>query len=395
MTKPPVRPDKTGMTSLKPPITPHVVSKPVALREMAQTGIDWVNVHATEIATAVAAGILLYFFFNLIRRWAKRLRNRPGDEASVTTIIGRTFARTTHLFMALLAARLVASYANPPETMLATIRFLFTIAAVFQCAIWAREFILGLIERRSGEEGFGEGLANAMGLIRLLVSVALFAIALIVVLDNLGVNVTGLVAGLGIGGIAIGLAAQGIFSDLFAALSIILDKPFRAGETIQYDQTVAMVERIGLKSTRLRSLTGEKKIISNTNLLQKEIGNFQHIERRRVSFPFGVIYQTDPEKAARIPSLLQGAIEQNGGQFIRAGFTGFGPSSLDFECLFDVYEPEMEAVAAIRHKVGLAILRIFRAEGIEFAYPTQTTFTAAPDGQYVWPYARPAGQEKA
>lgn len=373
----------------------NVISKPIALREMAQTGIDWVNSHATQIAVAVTAGIILYFFFRVVRRWAKRLQNRPGDETGVASIIGRTFARTTHLFMALLAARLVAGYANPPETVLTTIRFLFTVATVFQSAIWAREFILGLIERRSGEEGFGEGLANAMGLIRLLVSVALFAIASIVVLDNLGVNVTGLVAGLGIGGIAIGLAAQGIFSDLFAALSIILDKPFRAGETIQYDQTVAMVERIGLKSTRLRSLTGEKKIISNTNLLQKEISNFQHIERRRVSFPFGVIYQTDPELAARIPAIVRAVVEQNGGQFIRAGFIGFGPSSLDFECLFDVYEPEMEAVAAIRHKIGLALLRAFKAEGVEFAFPTQTTFTAAPDGRFVWPYARPVGQESA
>jgi len=118
------------------------------------------------------------------------------------------------------------------------------------------EIVLGLIQRRAAE-GHNETLSNAMGIIRLLISVALFAIAAIVILDNMGVNVTGLIAGLGIGGIAIGLAAQGIFSDLFASLSIIFDRPFRVGETIKYDMSTATVERIGLKSTRLRSVNGE------------------------------------------------------------------------------------------------------------------------------------------
>ena len=131
-----------------------------------------------------------------------------------------------------------------------------------------------------------------MGIIRLLISIALFAVAAIVILDNMGVNVTGLIAGLGIGGIAIGLAAQGIFSDLFASLSIIFDRPFRVGEAIKYDNSVATVERIGLKSTHLRSVNGELLVISNTNLLSKEITNYAHLERRRVQFAIGVIYQT-------------------------------------------------------------------------------------------------------
>ncbi len=116
-------------------------------------------------------------------------------------------------------------------------------------------------------------LGNAMAIIRVLISVALFAIAGILILDNLGVNVTALVAGLGIGGIAIGLAAQGIFSDLFAALAILFDKPFKKGDTIRYDNSTGTVERIGLKTTRLRSLTGEQLIMANTKLLEREIHN--------------------------------------------------------------------------------------------------------------------------
>ena len=137
-----------------------------------------------------------------------------------------------------------------------------------------------MICRRVAIEAGSGTLANAMAIIRVLVSVALFAIAIILILDNLGVNVTALVAGLGIGGIAIGLAAQGIFSDLFAALSILFDKPFKKGDTIRYDQSTGTVERIGLKTTRLRSLTGEQLIMANTKLLEREIHNLAAAPRR-------------------------------------------------------------------------------------------------------------------
>ncbi|MEO8722785.1 MAG: mechanosensitive ion channel domain-containing protein [Sphingobium sp.] len=349
----------------------------------------WLSDNSLEIIIAAGVGTAIFLLLNVARAYARRTAKRAEDKSSIRFLIASVAARTSHFFMIMAAARLVAGYADPPTLLFITIRFLFTIATVFQVALWLREFILGLIERRSAEDGHGETLANAMGLIRILVTVALFAIALVVVLDNLGVNVTGLVAGLGIGGIAIGLAAQGIFSDLFAALSIIFDKPFKTGEIIQYDQTIATVERIGLKSTRLRAVTGEKKIISNANLLQKEISNFYNIAHRQISFPIGVIYQTDIDVAQRIPEMLKDAIEANGGAYVRAAFLGFGPSSLNYECIFDVYEAVMADVAVIRQKVGLGIVKRFREEGIEFAYPTQTTFTAAPDGEMIYPYPEP------
>lgn len=383
-------------TNIAPPphgaILTHLRSRALDPNAMMENAIRWLDDNWLQIAVAVAVGTLIYLTLNAIRGHARSKAKNDQEPQGFGSLIYGTIARTSHFFIAMTAARLVAGYADPPSLLLITVRFLFTIACVFQVAIWMREIVIGLIERRSEADGHGETLSNAMGLIRLLVTVVLFAIAAVVVLDNLGVNVTGLVAGLGIGGIAIGLAAQGIFSDLFAALSIIFDKPFRTGETIQYDQTVATVERIGLKSTRLRALTGEKKIISNANLLQKEISNFDNIAKRRVSFPIGVVYQTDPDVAEQLPDILKELIEANGATFVRAGFAGFGPSSLDYECLFDVYEEDMDLVAKIRQRVGLAILRRFRAEGITFAYPTQTTFTAAPDGEMIWPYAKIPGK---
>jgi small-conductance mechanosensitive channel len=358
----------------------------IQLRELWDATIAWFSVHSVQIMLAAGAGFLIYLALAALREFGKRLRNKTGNHLDLSMVIGRAIAKTTHFFMIMVAARLVAGYANPPEIVQQTIRFLFTVAAVFQNAFWGREIILGLIERRTGDDTSGETLANAMGIIRVLVSVALFAIAAIVVLDNLGVNVTGLVAGLGIGGIAIGLAAQGIFSDLFAALSIIFDQPFRRGEIITYDTTTARVERIGLKSTRLRAVTGERKVISNANLLQKEITSLHHLERRRIKFALGVIYQTPEDVAERIPDMLREVVEALDLTFIHAGLVAFGASSLDFEMEFDVSDPDTNDFFMTRHKVGLAVLKRFNTEKIEFAYPTQMSFTAGPDGRAIMPY---------
>ena len=363
----------------------HAINIEAKLSSLWSSTTDWLVTNSVDIALAMLVGIGLYLLLGLGRSLGMRLRSRR-DPLGLAPIVGRVAAKTGQFFMIMVSAKLVAGHTSPPPLIAEAIAFLFTISAVFQGAIWLRELIMGVLERRASDGVSGETLANAMGVIRIVVTVALFAIAAVVVLDNLGVNVTGLVAGLGIGGIAIGLAAQGIFSDLFAALSIIFDRPFLKGETINYDQTTATVEKIGLKSTRLRAITGEKKIISNTNLLSKEITSYAGLDHRRMKFPIGVIYQTDPGLADRIPALLKDIVESHGAVFIRSGFIGFGQSSLDFEVEFDVFDPDYEQVYQTRHAIGLAILRRFKQEGIEFAYPTQTTFTAAPDGTMIMPY---------
>jgi small-conductance mechanosensitive channel len=341
------------------------------------------------VALAVAAGIvaLLYGVRALILRACKRLGpHHPFAEVFLSVV------RKTRLwFLLALALQLVQGYLHPPPDVADTVTFLFTVAAALQAAIWARALIVGLIEARTGQsEADSRSLASAFGIIRLLVSIAVFAIAGIVVLDNLGVNVTGLVAGLGIGGIAIGLAAQGIFSDLFAALSIIFDKPFRVGDVITYQgkegPVTGTVKQIGLKSTRILSLTGELRIIGNTQLLAQEVTNYTGRQLFRHRVAVGVVYQTDPDLAAQIPRLMQDEAEKAGHTFVRGSFIGFGPSSIDYEMHFDVDSGDMgEAMLALQ-AVALGILRAFNERGIEFAYPTQTTFTAAPDGTMVMPY---------
>lgn len=370
------------------------------LRYWWDASIAWVNSHWLQIGIAIGVGLLIYALLSLLRTFAlKRAQSAPG-EFTLTDIVGRVIHKTKSIVLAIIAVRMVAGYAQPPALILSTIQTVFTVAVVLQAAIWGREIILGLIQRRAAE-GHNETLSNAMGIIRLLISIALFAIATIVILDNMGVNVTGLIAGLGIGGIAIGLAAQGIFSDLFASLSIIFDRPFRVGETIRYDTSTATVERIGLKSTRLRSVNGELLVISNTNLLGKEITNFAHLHRRRVTFMIGVIYQTTPDMLRSLPDMLKEQVEAAGHQFIRSSFVTFNASSLDFELLFDVFSDDYEVVTAARTDVAIRLFAAMTEAGYDFAYPTQTSFTAAPDGSMVLPYpeslkrgagaAKPAG----
>jgi len=361
-------------------------------REGVQSIIDWFRGNALELPVGLAVAAAIVLFMLGLRFSGAWLSSGDPDCRRWRGVIGRVLQKTSIFFMVVAALDMVANYAAVPVKIEHLLDILFTIGFAFQGAIWARELILGVITRRAGEDPMETAIGNALAVIRVLVSVTLFALAIIVILDNLGVNVTALVAGLGIGGIAIGLAAQGIFSDLFAALSILFDKPFRRGDVIQFDQTTGTIERIGLKTTRLRSLNGELVVMANTKLLEREIHNYAGGRSRRSQLPFGVVYQTRPDELEKISSLAKGAVESRKGcTFVRCAIRGFGASSIDFELIFDTRSTDQNKVAADRTAVALAILRSFSEHDIEFAYPTQVTFTAAPDGTMVMPYPAPAG----
>ncbi len=350
----------------------------------------WLSNHSLQILIGSVVAVLIVLLLLGAKMLGLRLCATDPGHTHWRTTVGRVLARTKLWFMVAVAAQLVAGYAAAPPAVAHTIQFVFTVATAFQVALWVRELVLGIIEHRAGGVEDATSLGSAIGIIRLLVSIAIFAIAIIVVLDNLGVNVTGLVAGLGIGGIAIGLAAQGIFSDLFAALSIIFDKPFRRGDSIRWDSTSGTVEQIGLKSTRVRALTGEEVVISNTNLLNKELHNMARLDRRRIVQTFGIVYRTPPEVCARIPAIITEIVAGCANcHLVRCGMINFGASSLDYELQFDVHSEDFDVVFEARAGVLVAILQRFKAEGIEFAYPSQTTFTAAPDGTLVMPYPEP------
>ena len=358
---------------------------------------DWFAANRADLPIGLAVAVAIIGVMLLVRWVGVTMRNSDPDCTRFRGVVGRMLARTTIFFMVASAVDIVATYADVPPRIGRLADIFFTIAFAFQGAIWARELILGVIARKVGEDTGESTLANAMSLIRVLVSVALFAIALVVILDNLGVNVTALVAGLGIGGIAIGFAAQGIFSDLFAALAILFDRPFRRGDTINYGGkvdgggTTGTVERIGIKTTRIRSRSGELVVMSNAKLLEQELTNIDEASVYRVWLPFGVVYQTDPAQLERMGEVVGAVLKgMKGIRFIRCAVSGFGQSSVDFSLVYDDVGKDFDTRALNRSAICIGILKAFQAEKIVFAYPTQTTFTAAPDGTLVMPWAPPA-----
>jgi small-conductance mechanosensitive channel len=273
----------------------------------------------------------------------------------------------------------VSTYAELPHKIARLIDILFVIAFALQGAVWVRELILGLIARRVADEKGAGALGNAMAIIRVLVSVALFAIAGILILDNLGVNVTALVAGLGIGGIAIGLAAQGIFADLFAALAILFDKPFKKGDTIRYDQSTGTVERIGLKTTRLRSLTGEQLVMANTKLLEREIHNMAAARARRMTLNFAVATATPADKLTRIPELAGEAVAvQAGCKFTRCVAVGVGSGGIAFELVYDDKALDNNRMAQNRSAVLIGLIERLRSEKVEIVRASEIAPPLAP-----------------
>ena len=268
-------------------------------------GADWLVTNSADIGLALLAAAAVALAMIGMRALGHRLvRNRTRD-IHWATIFGRVLARTSMFFILMSAVHLVVGQTDAPHAIRRTSEILFIVAAALQAAIWGRELILGFVYHRVGEAEEHSTLGSALGIIRLLVTVTLFAIALVLILDNLGVNVTGLVAGLGIGGIAIGLAAQGIFGDLFAALSIIFDRPFRKGDAIRVGTITGNVENIGLKTTRIRSLTGEQIIVANAELLKARIRNYQRLAERRVAFTLLFPLETPPDAIERVPPLVR------------------------------------------------------------------------------------------
>ncbi len=198
------------------------------------------------------------------------------------------------------------------------------------------------------------------------------AVLLLLTLDNLGINITTLVAGLGIGGVAIALAVQNILGDLFASLSITFDKPFVLGDFLVVDNYMGSVEAIGIKTTRLRSLTGEQIVLSNADLLGSRVRNYQSLKERRVEFGFSVAPTTPRQKAGELPARVRAVIEQQREvRFDRCHFAAIGASSLDYVAVYFVRNPDFNIYMDIQQAINLGILQALEEAKVELAFPRQ------------------------
>jgi small-conductance mechanosensitive channel len=333
----------------------------------------------------VALGIFLFVGLVLrvvMRRLVRRLRRvtakTPGR---FDDLLVELLAKTRFLFVLVVALYAGSLILALPDAAERALRALFILALLIQAGFWG-DGIATFWIRRTASRKMEDDAATATSLAALgfVAKVAIWSIVALLALDNLGIDITTLIAGLGIGGIAIALAVQNVLGDLFASLSIIVDKPFVIGDFIIVGDLMGTVERIGLKTTRVRSLSGEQIIFSNSDLLASRVRNYKRMYERRVVFPFGVIYQTPPEVLESIPETVREIVEdQPNVRFDRCHFKSFGDFSLDFETVYYVLDPDYNIYMDRQQAINLGIARAFEARGIEFAYPTQTVYLSRLD----------------
>lgn len=336
---------------------------------------DWLLACLSAV-TAIAA---IYLARQLVLYRLKRIA--ATTETLIDDFVVEVLSSTRLLFAGAVGLYLGTHFLTFPESLGRWVDRLFVAALILQAGIWANRAMKFWLLHRFAQGDSQDAGARAMtqSLLSFLGRVALWALVVLLLLDNMGLNVTALVTSLGIGGIAVALAVQNILGDLFASLSISIDKPFVIGDFIIVDDLMGTVEHVGLKTTRIRSLSGEQIVFSNNDLLKCRIRNYQRMQERRVVFPIGVTYNTSAQTLEKIPGLIRKSIESmTKVRFDRAHFKAFGPSSLDFEIVYYVLDPDYQLYMDIQQTINTQLVREFAQHQIDFAFPTQTLHFASP-----------------
>lgn len=340
---------------------------------LGNTLLQWISAAAIALVVLASAGLIRAF----IARRSGRLAEATGRAAYAFVAAA---ARATRWSVLLATGLYVGSRLLAIDRAIDLwVQTAYIMIVLIQAGIWGNALI-GVWLARYEQHNLGEHAARVTTVraLSLVLRLVLFSIVLLLVLDNIpGVEITALIASLGIGGIAVALALQNILADLFASLSIAFDKPFVIGDFIIVGDMMGTVEEIGLKTTRVRSLSGEQLIFSNSDLLNSRIRNYKRMQERRVVFTIGVPYATPAEQLRAIPQLLRESVEeQEGVRFDRAHFSTYGDFALVFEVVYYVLSADYNTYMDIQQAINMAIFERFTAREIGFAYPTQTIHLA-------------------
>jgi small-conductance mechanosensitive channel len=332
----------------------------------------------------IAFGIALAI--NVAIRLVKRLVERKLDliARQTDTLWDDAFVavikKTKHALLFLVIIYISSRWLELPANGSDFLKHAATVGLFIQIGIWINalfSFVFAQTTSATAAEGSAQPAnLSALGFVA---KGSIWAAVLLLTLANLGVDVTALVAGLGVGGIAIALAVQNILGDLLASLSIVMDKPFVVGDFVVVDDYMGTIEHIGIKTTRLRSLSGEQVVFSNNDLLKSRLRNYKRMRERRAIFNFGVLYQTPHETLERMPKLIQSIIEsQKKTRFDRAHFKGFGDSSLDFEVVYWVLDPDFNQYMDVQQAINLALIKAMKAASVGFAFPSHSLYLESP-----------------
>lgn len=340
------------------------------------------TIDITPFVAALVIFLTLTFIFwvlralvlTRLRAWS-RLTSVDIDDAAISAV--RSIRPWAYSVVALY---LSLQFFNLPYVLDLIARSLFLFTLVWQAIEVILAFVrygtTKILAKDLDNDGMIDpGPATASNMVALLARIVLWALGIVFVLSNLGIEVTSLIAGLGIGGIAVAFALQGILSDLFASFSIYFDKPFRIGDYIVIGNNSGTVEKIGIKTTRIRTLQGEELVVSNAELTSIRVQNFKKMQERRIAFTIGIAYETPREKVEAVPGMIQEIIEKETEvRFDRVHFASFGDSALMFEIVYYVLSDDYEAYMDHQEAINLGIMAAFEKEKIAFAYPTQVVY---------------------
>lgn len=362
-----------------------------------------------DLLIALASALIAYLVMTTALGFARRRVHR-GDsqnpEASavlaqgVRPVLAQVLDRTSHWLLIAGAVLLGLHLLSLPLRWESRVSQLWFVTVALQVALWGTKLIEVLLQRYLQRHSGGDLPASvapqatvSATLIGWALQTALWTIVALAVLSNLGFNITAFIASLGIGGIAVALAAQNILGDLFASVAIALDKPFEVGDAISAGSVSGTVEHVGLKTTRLRSASGEQVVVSNSELLKNSLKNFKRMQTRRIEFTFGITYSATPEQAAAVPQIVRRVIEaQPEVKFDRAHFTSFGESSLDYVVVYIMQTANYGTYMDTQQTVNIALMREFAAIGVEFAFPTRTVMLAPAADEIEAGFARQAAR---
>jgi small-conductance mechanosensitive channel len=327
---------------------------------------------------ALLTALLTLTILPLIRRHTARKRRRWNERGQTVhytiDLVALLVERTIGLFPWTLAIFLGSKYLSLPREVSRVLTYIIVIGLWAQIALWAMTGVRFLIDlRRKNSPDFDALLAGSMDVIVAVAGIIIWAMALLLALDNLDIQIRPLLAGLGISGIAVALAVQTVLSDLFASMSIALDRPFVIGDFLTLGDVQGTVEHIGVKSTRLRALSGEQIIMSNADILKTKVRNFGRMRERRAVFQFGVAYETDTAMVGAIPDVVREIVARiPETRYDRCHFLSYTDCALQFEVVYYVTTSDYNKYADVQHRINLDLLEHLRGKGVSFSSPTRT-----------------------
>ncbi|MEO7106251.1 MAG: mechanosensitive ion channel family protein [Rhodoferax sp.] len=336
--------------------------------------IHWITALLWVVLAVGSMKLLLPRIVSKLEAWATKTAT-TWDDAAIQALAG-----TRWVLIALIALSPASNELVLTPSVERWVHGTALAALLIQIGLWVGSFMDSWI-RSARKQGMAvdPSATSALSMLSFIARGVLWSALLLLMLSNLGFDVNTLVAGFGIGGIAIGLAVQNILGDLFASLSIVLDKPFQVGDFVVVGDFSGSVENIGLKATRVRSLSGEMLVFSNTDLTKSRLRNFKLMQERRIAFKFGVTYNTTPEQLEAIPKMIKEIVTGLPNvRLDRAHFSELGDSSLNFDVVYWMLTPDYNTYMDTQQAINLALLRGLKDKGVEFAFPTRTLILETP-----------------